>query len=106
MEETNTWCAAGSAATLRRTHDGCRATSTTASGVPSAGSASARSSSTSRAPSGTDPERPRQRTGHSVPAVERLLRHRAGEEQGAAEHEQVHACTVPRPGPLRNGSAP
>src|SRR4051794_32452342 len=58
--ETNTQCAEGYAVRALRTHDGLRATSTTASNSPrSGGRGWSRSTTTSRAPSGTAPDVPR-----------------------------------------------
>src|SRR5262245_19353241 len=62
MVETKTQCAAGQTATALRTHDGIRATSTTASydaPASSAGTSSSRSHTTNAAPSGTEPDVPR-----------------------------------------------
>ena len=68
--DTKVQCARGHAATARATHDGVRATSTTASNssaARSAGISSVRSSATWRTPSGTEPDAPRAATLTSCP---------------------------------------
>src|SRR5918994_5778094 len=69
MVDTNTQCASETAPTARRTCDGRRDTSTTASysAASPAGGSSARSQGSSAAPSGTSPDTPRQAQVTSCP---------------------------------------
>ena len=96
--ETNVQCGMRSASASRAlaTHDGVRATSTTASHSPSSAdqSGASRSSTTCRAPSGTVAGLAARRAGDLVAARDGVGRDRLGQEAGASENEKSHCSNL------------